>query len=961
MLRFFERLQDHFLNHSDRIALAFTGDGSRITYGQLDTISGQVYRWLRENGIGREDHALIKLPRGAMIPAVMIGVWRGGASCIICESTMAEERIRYILADSGARCVIDETGIAEILRREPLAGFADAALHDSAYAVYTSGTTGNPKGVLHEYGSIENAMASHLYDGVPMCDGHDVFAFNCPLNFVAASCSFINILSSGGTGLIVDMETVRNPEKLVQVYDQWQVNSTFMTPSLYRTCGAFNPQMAWLILGGEPCSGIFSDHIRIYNLYSSSEAGRDVLTYRIEQPMEVTPVGKSQWGEEILLLDEQGEPVPEGQSGEICYRNEFVRGYIGLPEKTAEAWRGGLYHTGDIAKRLPDGNVVLQGRNDDMIKILGNRIEPAEIEQVAKKVLNLNWAVAKGFVAAERSFVVLYYQEEPAFPDQECRRLLSDWLPGYMIPSYFIRLSQVPLLPNGKLDRKALPAPDPNCFRSEYEAPSSPLEEKLLATFERLLEMEHLSVHDDFYDLGGDSLRAIRLITEIQDDALNTQMLYRYRTVRKIARAMQEVKDRASQTTEDRDRHARKQRLPLTPMQYRLLDTQLYNPASTFANMPLLLRFPKKVMNLQGLISACEEVIRNQPMLQSVISPDEELMFAIQYQPEKMPELKVERMREEEFTLLKDRLIQPFRSLLNTLLYRIRIFQTEEWLYLFIDLHHLIGDGTSMQILLRNLSLAYRKKPLPHDYVCLYLQDVRDSRQNGMANMARSYNLAKYGSRNWCRHITPDYESRSNHVSMLQVPFPVSEEELSDFLKRENMTLNTLVVAASLMMIHRVEHKDHVLAGWLFHGRTQQAYQQCVGPLFCELPVAVSFDRIFTKDRLLHEVKTQSSEGINHAEDPYIIETTSLLENDAFRIRNQGDMYQFGNIIGFPAEQVALQGGNPAASLMNIQILENANGRHSICLTYCDQRYALSTAQKVIQILQDDLVDLVRS
>ena len=959
MLKFFERLRDKFLNHSERIALGFTGDGSRISYGQLDTISGQVSGWLRNNGIGTEDRVLIRLPRGSMIPAVMIGVWRRGACCIICESTMAEERVRYILADSGARIVIGETELAEILRHEPLAGFADAGLHDGAYAVYTSGTTGNPKGVLHEFGSIEDAMASHLYDGVPICDGGDVFAFNCPLNFVAASCSFINILSSGGTALVVDTETVRNPEKLMRAYNQWNVNSTFMTPSLYRACSAFNPQMSWLILGGEPCSGIYNDKIRIYNLYSSSEAGRDVLVYRIEKPMEVTPVGKSQWEEEILLLDENGEPVPDGRSGEICYRNDFVRGYIGMPEKTGEAWRGGLYHTGDIAKRLSDGNVVLQGRNDDMIKILGNRIEPAEIEQVAKKLFNLNWAVAKGFVTAERSFVVLYYQEKLDLSDQECRSLLSDWLPGYMIPSYFIRLSRIPLLPNGKLDRKALPAPNVDCFRSKYAAPSSPLEERLLAAFERVLGMESLGVDDDFYDLGGDSLRAIQLITDLRDESLTVRMLYRYHTVRKLARAMEESKEITGLTTEEKDEEARRQALPLTPMQYRLLDTQLYNPASTFSNMPVLLRFPKDQVDAGRMISACERVIRNQPMLQSVISPDEEQMFAVRYIPEMMPELKAERMTEAEFNLLKDSLIQPFRHLLNTPLYRIRIFETECWLYLFTDLHHLIGDGTSIGVFLRNLSDAYQGRELPRDYVYLFLQNVRDSRYNGSAEKARSLNLAKFGNRDWCRHITPDFESRSNHVSTLQTPFPISGEKLAAFMKRENVTVNTLVVAASLLMIRDVEHKDNVLAGWLFHGRTQPTYQQCVGPLFCELPVAVSFDRIFTGEQLLKEVKAQSSEGIDRAEDPYIIETTSLLENDAFRIRTQGDLYQVGRFIGFPAEQVPLQGGNPAASLMNIQVLENPEGGYFISLTYCDRRYALSTAQKVLRLLQDHLADLV--
>ena len=959
MLKFFEKYQKSVRRYPDKTAFAYTGNGETISYRELDEISGKVHRWLKNRSIGREAHIVIRLPRGAMIPAMMLGVWKNGSSCIVCEASMAEDRVRYILADSEARAVIGEKELEEILTEAPLPAFEDVGLHDAAYAVYTSGTTGNPKGVVHEYGNMDAAMASHKYDGEFLCRERDIFAFNSPLNFVATNCTVINVLASGCTGLIVDVNTVKNPEKLMQTYADWGVTSTFMTPSLFRTCSAsFNPQLEWLLLGGEPCTGLYHENLRLYNLYSSSELGRDALLYRIDAPCEVTPVGKSQWGEEVFILDSDGAAMPDGESGELCFRNEYVRGYIGLPEKTKAAWHDGLYHTGDIARRLPDGNIVLQGRNDDMIKIGGNRIEPAEIEQASKRILNLSWAAAKGFVTPERSFVVLYYTDEFQLNAQESRAALAKSLPEYMLPSYFIRLESIPLLPNGKLDKKNLPIPDINSYRTEYTAPETKLEEKLLAAFENVLGLAHLSVNDDFYDLGGDSLRAIELITLVQDPALNVPLLYRNRTVRTLARTMTEDHDSSMLSLELRDRKARRHDQPLVPMQYRLLDIQLYDPSSTFSNLPAVWRMPKGQVDKEKLLRAFEKLVRNQPLLQSVMLPSDDRLFVMHYDPEIMPAVTVEKKTEEEVSTLKEELIQPF-PLLNAPLYRFRVFETEEYIYVFMDFHHLISDGSSMQVVLRNFSDAYHGRELPHDYAYLFLRDANKRHMGRNFTEAHAWNMDKYGHKEWCRLITPDENSRSNHVSSVSTSFPVSGKELRLWLEREHMTVNSLVIAASLQTIHEVERKDDVLVGWLYHGRDQLAYQDCMAPVYVELPVAVSFDQIHTAGDLLREVREQARAGVNHADDPFIIGTTAILENDAFRIRNQGGMQNAGGIEGIPSERVELVNRRAAASLMNVQVLEMPDGERKLILTYCDRRYHRETAERVLQLLKDNILRIV--
>ena len=395
MVGFLQQFKENVTKMADKPALIFSRNQSVITYKELDEISGKVYHWLHDHGLGKEDHIVILLPRGIMIPAVMVGIWKNGSSCIICESTMAPERIRYILSDSSAGAVITEEVIEDILSLEPLDGSGDADEHDSAFVVYTSGTTGHPKGVIHEYGNLDEIIRNKRYHGEFLCRPTDVLAYNVPLNFIAAMDYAVNVFKAGAAMLLMDMDDVKNTDRLIKTYERYGVTCTFMTPSLYRTIGHFNDQMEWIVLGGEPCSNLYNEKIRLYNGYNMSEAGRDMMTFSIDRPYKKTPVGANQGGEEILLLNEEGRPVEDGDWGEIAFINRFVRGYMNLPERTAQSWHDGLYFTGDIGYKLPDGNIVLEGRNDDMIKINGNRIEPEEIEATARGSLDFHGPVQR--------------------------------------------------------------------------------------------------------------------------------------------------------------------------------------------------------------------------------------------------------------------------------------------------------------------------------------------------------------------------------------------------------------------------------------------------------------------------------------------------------------------------------------------------------------------------------------
>ncbi len=174
------------------------------------------------------------------------------------------------------------------------------------------------------------------------------------------------------------------------------------------------------------------------------------------------------------------------------------------------------------------------------------------------------------------------------------------------------------------------------------------------------------------------------------------------------------------------------------------------------------------------------------------------------------------------------------------------------------------------------------------------------------------------------------------------------------------MTLNSLAIAACLLTIHEYEHKDDIMVSWLFHGRDQTAYQNCVAPLIRELPAAVSFDQIGSLKGLINEVREQTAEGINNADDPFILHTTSVGLNDTFRIRNQGVMRNIRGIDGIPSEKVGLVNESAVAGRMNLQLLEDPSGELSLCLTYGDQWYLRETVEKVMQLLRESIIKIVR-
>lgn len=521
--RFIEQFEENVQKYPDKVVLR--DEHSSLTFRELDELSGRVYAYLKEKGIGLEDVVMLLMPRSKEYVAAMLGVWKAGACLVMEEQVSPKERLDYIRNESECKLVIDETVWERVLEHQPLLGHVETNVHDACLILYTSGSEGRPKGVLHEYGKLELCASTYKCNGEMIFAADDVFASSLPFFSVSAFILTVSPLYVGAQVVIFPLATMRDANMYQQYINRFEVNVVAFPTSYLSVIKSLPTRIHTILVGTEAASHVaLIDGVRIINNYSQTEAAFGLATMLIDKDYDNTPVGKIHAPIEHTIVD-----------GELCYENPYTRGYIKDESMTRYAFREGVFHTNDFVRINEDGNYVVEGRITDTIKINGNRIEPAEIEAAVKKVLGIDWAFAKGFVEPERSFVVVYYTANINIDYASVREQLLKVLPTYMIPSYFVQLDDVPHLPNGKVDRQALKAPEIDNYRAEHVAPENELEDRLCTEMKNVLCLDQLGANDDFYLLGGDSLKTIELVSNLAIEGLSVTDIYAARTPRAIA------------------------------------------------------------------------------------------------------------------------------------------------------------------------------------------------------------------------------------------------------------------------------------------------------------------------------------------------------------------------------------------------------------------------------------------
>ncbi len=930
------------------------------TRKEVEQLSGKVYNYLLQKGIGKDDFVMLCLPRGVLPVIAMIGVWKAGAAFVTVEDDYAAERIAFIKKDCGCKLTIDLDLLVQIRDNVKYKrGYVRADDHDACFAIYTSGSTGRPKGVVHEYGNIKlNATLQNI--DVPKGTRAALIA---PLNFIASIKMVLGLLYAPATLYVVPYFVVKNPRKLVEYFLESQINLTFLSPSMIRAVGNnFGPYLKVIETGSEPANGIYLDGIKLVNNYAMSEGAFTVCQFEIDRPYDVCPVGKPAAPcLEISLLDEDGNPVKQGEQGEICFPNPFMRGYMNMPEQTAEAMRGGLYHTGDLGYQNEDGNIVLVGRSNEMIKINGNRIEPAEIEAAFKQVTGKDWCAAKGFEAPDQSYVCVYYLGELEQTEEEIRSGMEEHVPYYMIPSFFVQIEHVPLLENGKLARKELPDPRVKLERKEYVAPRDELELSLCHAFEQVLGVKNIGITEDFYDLGGSSVKAMQLLAIMDLGSLSAVDVYQGRTVEQIANIYRDkTEGMENLSEEEKEMRARQEPRQVPVAQRMVIDSQLNAPKKPMWIVPFLVSFGPDA-DAEALRDAAEATSINHPIFSTVFEFGEDFELQQRYDESKRVPIELEVMTDAEFEELRNSPLTTMR-LIGQPMVRLRVIKTDSNVYVMFVFHHIVMDGSSVHLIAASLLRAYMGLDLELDTYFSYLEDEERLSSTSAYVDAYRYYRDNYEGVDWCRVIEPDKAEAGNTSAFIPIPTAMTPANLAAMEKRCGITANGFVNAMASLALAKMSGKSDVVTAITFHNRVDERRKHAGGMLFRFLPLGVHFDQVETLADLYATMNEQTQGAIAHSTYNWLSDTENTYMNDIFAvIYETAAINDTSGLAMIGAKMETMNSANEAAIRRNSLQLFETEDSITVLLYYMASIYSEERINEFARVFAgyvDSLVDV---
>jgi len=504
-------------------APALRMDGAALTYGELHARAARLASRLWMLGVRAGDRVGVRIPPSFAQVTAVLGVLMAGAAYVPLDPEYPAERLAFMAADAGlAAELTDDEGTDG-------AGPGRTSPDGPCYVIYTSGSTGLPKGVVVAHRGAANAVAD-VIRRLALGPGRRVAQVSS-LSFDASVLEVFGALGSGACLHLAARDTVRDPVRLAALLRTEAITTLIATPSLLRALdghGAALPDLEAMTLGAEPCppelAGRWSRGRRVFNLFAPTEASIYATAYPLRPGAEeAAPVGRPIAGATAWVLDEHLQPLPAGVPGEVCVGGAGVAlGYLGQPGLTAERFlpdpRGDgarLYRTGDLGRWRPDGQLEFLGRGDQQVKVRGHRVELGEVEAA----LRAHPAVHDAVAALRRGRLVAWWVPEPGAGARpaELRAHLRRSLPEPMVPAAFAAVDALPVTATGKPDRLALPDPQA-AAGEEYVPPATPDEERLAGLLAALLGAERVGRHDDFFELGGESLLAAQLVSRARTE-----------------------------------------------------------------------------------------------------------------------------------------------------------------------------------------------------------------------------------------------------------------------------------------------------------------------------------------------------------------------------------------------------------------------------------------------------------
>jgi amino acid adenylation domain-containing protein len=999
-------------------------DGS-MTYAETDALANRLAHRLRELGAGAESRVAVLMDRVPQVVPSVLAAWKAGAAYVPLDPAHPEERLHWLLRDSGARAVVTlarwagrvaDAGVpVVVLDAEPLDAFPGTAPADEddarrlAYVVYTSGTTGRPKGVAVEHGQVMHyvpAAARRL--GLP-----EGGRWGLASTFAAdlGNTVLFPALCAGGTLRVLSDTEATDPAALAEGLEGRPLDVLKIVPAHLQALLAGEraetvlPRQS-LVLGGDRATWSLVERVRaavpgvrVHNHYGPTETTVGVMAgeLRADAPGRAAqpPLGRPLGQAAAYVLDAHLHPVPAGAAGELVAGGPTVaRGYAGRPSLTAERFvpdpfstRPGarMYRTGDRARMLADGTLEFLGRGDGQVKVRGYRVEPAEVEAL----LRAHPAVAQAAVGArgegdEARLVAWVAAAEGADAgDAVLRRYLEAHVPAYMVPAHFVPLAALPLTSNGKVDRRALPEPQAAPAGDETPVPPrSEIEAQLAGIWAAVLKVPAVGVYDDFFALGGDSIRAILTMARVRKEfgvSVPVEGLLAAQTVAGLAGLVEMALHAAAVPAEPITALPRDGELPLSFGQHRLWFTHLLDPDSPAHTIPHTFRL-RGALDAAAWRRALNEIVRRHEVLRTaypmvdgeprtIVLDDLHLPVPVIDLGE-VAEAERERVLREAATAEAWR---PFDLEAGPLVRAVLLRAADDDHAAVISLHHIVYDGWSAGVLLRELAALYGAfaagresplAPLPVQYADFAAWQRR------RLDTALEGELGFWAGR--LRGIQPLELPTDRPRPAVQTYRGAAEgvvltTELTTALhtlgRREGVTAFMTVLAAWAGLLGRRAGQDDVVVGApvVVH-RDRPELNDVIGLFLNSLPLRMDLSGAPAFRELLRRSRTTALEAFAHQEVPFekVVEALALP-----RDTSRSPVFQaWLNHSAVPREPLAFGGlgvegvdvGEPAVKFDVRLSAEEHEGRMVLNLAYnadlFDRGTALGLLDELRRLLQ---------
>ncbi|MGK4585534.1 non-ribosomal peptide synthase/polyketide synthase [Kitasatospora sp. HPMI-4] len=866
-------------------ATALVFEDTQLSYAELNARANRLAHLLTEHGAGPERTVALVLERSVEMVVSLLAVLKSGAAYLPIDPDHPADRITYMLQDGAPALVLTTTATAGLVAApslvldSPSVAEQLAALPDTdpahsprpgnpAYVIYTSGSTGRPKGVAVPHRGIVNRLAwmQHEY---AIGEGDRVLQ-KTPFGFDVSVWEFFWPLLEGGTLVVAKPGGHKDPVYLAELIQRERITIAHFVPSMLQAfvqepAAAGCTGLRAVLCSGEALPGDLRDRfhevlaeVPLHNLYGPTEASVDVTSWActaVEDGASV-PIGRPVWNTRVYVLDAGLRPVPPGVPGELYLAGiQLARGYLNRPGLTAERFVADpygtagtrMYRTGDIVRWTSDGALVYLGRTDDQVKIRGLRIELGEIEAALTACPDVTQAavLAREDRPGDKRLVGYLV---PAVEDIDLtlvREHLATTLPDYMVPAALIPLDALPVTPNGKLDRRALPVPEYSLDR-QGRAPRNQQERQLAEIFAELLGLESVGIDDGFFELGGHSLLATRLVSRVRA-ALGTELAIRDLFEAPTVAALAERLDPAGRARQALVRMERRpEAVPVSSAQRRLWLLNRIEATSTAYHMPLAVRLTGK-LDRAALASALADVVARHESLRTVFAES----------PDGLPYQRVLADAHIELTgaeVTEDRLPQalaveaargfdlavepPLRAALFTL--------GDQEQVLLLTLHHISGDGWSLVPLARDLSAAYAARldgsapqwaPLPVQYAdfALWQHELLGSADDPTGLLSQQVGYWKQALAGLPEELAlptdrprPPVAGHRGGTVPLEIPADL-HRRLAEISREHGTTLFMALQAALAALLTRLGAGEDIPLGSPVAGRTDEALDDLVG------------------------------------------------------------------------------------------------------------------------------------